>query len=84
MRSATCEQQSCAAGYVPYAGSAVCGLVLQDVAKLQGSQLLRSADCYETAVGFISATDVTAWKVLHLNGPAIDLLGKECVCVCDV
>eukprot|EP00878_Enallax_costatus_P000875 GHUV01001002.1.p1 GENE.GHUV01001002.1~~GHUV01001002.1.p1 ORF type:complete len:587 (+),score=149.39 GHUV01001002.1:244-2004(+) len=51
--------------------------VTQEAAKLQGSKLLRSVDCYDTAVGFIDSTDVTSWKVLHLNGPAIDLLGVQ-------
>lgn len=48
---------------------------VQGAAKSQGSKLLRSVECYDTAVGFVDSTDVTSWKVLHLNGPAVDLLG---------
>lgn len=52
---------------------------LQDAKRLQGTKLMRDADAYTSAVGFIDATNVNAWQLLHLNAPAIELLGGCCV-----
>eukprot|EP00775_Hariotina_reticulata_P004061 gene4061-4308_t len=50
---------------------------LQQASKNEGSALLRNADAYESAVAFIDATDMNAWRVLHLNTPAKELLGAD-------
>lgn len=49
---------------------------LQEAAKYEGSRLLRTADAYESAVGFIDASRTDDWRVMHLNAPAVELLGK--------
>jgi hypothetical protein len=48
---------------------------LQGSQRLQGSKLMRSVEAYESACGFINATNVNNWRLLHLNAPAIELLG---------
>jgi hypothetical protein len=36
---------------------------------------MRSVEAYESACGFIDASNVNNWRLLHLNAPAIELLG---------
>ncbi|KAF6259049.1 kinase-like domain-containing protein [Scenedesmus sp. NREL 46B-D3] len=50
---------------------------LQGSQRVQGSKLLRSVEAYESACGFIDATNVNNWRLLHLNAPAVELLGIE-------
>jgi len=50
---------------------------LQEAAKYEGTRLLRTADAYESAVGFIDASRTDDWRVMHLNAPALELLGKH-------
>ena len=45
--------------------------------KCEAGHLKRAADAYNSATGFIDASDPRSWRVLHLNGPAVELLGKE-------
>jgi hypothetical protein len=44
--------------------------------KCEAGHLRRAADAYRHATGFIDASDPHNWKVLHLNGPAVELLGE--------
>lgn len=53
---------------------------MQDAKRLEGTKLMRDADAYTSAVGFIDATNVNAWRLLHLNAPAIELLGRFTLC----
>jgi hypothetical protein len=53
----------------------VCRWALQGSQRLQGSKLMRSVEAYESACGFIDATNVDKWRLLHLNAPAVELLG---------
>jgi len=46
-------------------------------ASIGGSKLLRTADAYTAACGIIDASDVSCWRLLHLNGPAVELLGEQ-------
>jgi hypothetical protein len=48
---------------------------LQEAAKYSGSRLLRTADAYESAVGFVDASKTDDWRLLHLNAPAVEMLG---------
>jgi hypothetical protein len=52
-----------------------CRWALQGSQRLQGSKLMRSVEAYESACGFIDASSVNNWRLLHLNAPAIELLG---------
>jgi hypothetical protein len=54
---------------------ALCRWALQGSQRLQGSKLMRSVEAYESACGFIDATNVDKWRLLHLNAPAVELLG---------
>lgn len=49
---------------------------MQEAVKHDGSRLLRTADAYESAVGFIDASRTDDWRLLHLNAPAVELLGE--------
>lgn len=49
---------------------------LQEAAKYDGGRLLRTADAYTSAVGFVDASKLDDWRVLHLNTPAVDMLGQ--------
>jgi hypothetical protein len=49
---------------------------LQEASKFSGSRLLRTADAYESAVGFVDASRTDDWRLLHLNAPAVELLGR--------
>jgi hypothetical protein len=53
---------------------------LQEAIKHDGSTLKRGADAYTTAVGFVDASKMGEWQLLHLNGPAVELLGARAVC----
>jgi hypothetical protein len=53
---------------------------MQEAEKYSGSRLLRSADAYESAVGFVDASRTGDWRLLHLNAPAAALLGKDLRC----
>lgn len=50
---------------------------MQEAAKYDGSRLLRTADAYESAVGFVDASSADNWRLLHLNAPAVELLGER-------
>lgn len=53
---------------------------LQEASKFSGSRLLRTADAYESAVGFLDASRTDDWRLLHLNAPAVELLGRLLHC----
>ncbi|WIA38325.1 hypothetical protein OEZ86_001662 [Tetradesmus obliquus] len=48
---------------------------LQGSQRVQGSKLMRSVEAYGSACGFIDASNVNKWRLLHLNAPAVELLG---------
>eukprot|EP00879_Flechtneria_rotunda_P024348 GHRR01025807.1.p1 GENE.GHRR01025807.1~~GHRR01025807.1.p1 ORF type:complete len:558 (+),score=172.49 GHRR01025807.1:730-2403(+) len=50
---------------------------LQEENKQQGSNLLRSADAYTSACSLVDASDNNNWRILHLNAPAVELLGTK-------
>jgi hypothetical protein len=57
---------------------------LQEAAKYSGSRLLRTADAYESAVGFVDASKTDDWRLLHLNTPAVEMLGAlQDTCSCS-
>lgn len=55
--------------------AASCRWALQGSQRVQGSKLMRSVEAYEAACGFIDASNVNKWRLLHLNAPAVELLG---------
>lgn len=42
----------------------------------EGGVLMRAAEAYTSAVGFVDASDPGCWRMLHLNKAAIRLLGE--------
>jgi hypothetical protein len=50
---------------------------MQEASKYDGSRLLRAADAYESAVGFVDASRSDDWRLLHLNTPAVELMGER-------